>query len=236
MIKNALFISDTQIPFEHVDALAFCDAVRRRFDIKPTAVYHVGDLVDNSFITTFVRHHLSLPDHREIDLCIEHLRDWQQVFPRMRLCVGNHELRAHKRLAESGLSPRRLKSFNELYGLGRGWEFKDEWVINGDTFVYHGDKPTVQNLIRFASNNSMNVICGHHHTKLKLEFHTNKLGKTVWAMNTGCLIDKESHAFYYGKKWPQKPTLGLGLLVNGQPHAIQMPVNGKGRWTGELPF
>ena len=49
---------------------------------------------------------------------------------------------------------------------------------------------------------------------------------------TGCLIDKDSLAFAYGKVFPRKPILGVLMIVDGVPVNIPMILDEEGRWVG----
>jgi hypothetical protein len=53
-------------------------------------------------------------------------------------------------------------------------------------------------------------------------------------MRVGCMIDDESLAFEYNKTTLQRPVIGCGIIINGQPSLIPMVLNKKGRWIGRL--
>ncbi len=56
----------------------------------------------------------------------------------------------------------------------------------------------------------------------------------VWGMNCGWLGDREKYAFAYARDFKTKPILASGIIIDGRPQLITMPLTKSGRWTGDL--
>lgn len=54
----------------------------------------------------------------------------------------------------------------------------------------------------------------------------------LWGMNAGCLIDAKALAFTCGKLHLNRPVIGTGLVVHGQPKLEPMMLDKNGRWIG----
>jgi hypothetical protein len=74
------------------------------------------------------------------------------------------------------------------------------------------------------------VVIGHIHAYASV-FYEGK----HFAMNAGCLIDKEAYAFKYARGALLDVSLGCGIVVNGtHAHFIPMHLDENNRWTGSL--
>jgi hypothetical protein len=77
------------------------------------------------------------------------------------------------------------------------------------------------------------TVIGHIHAFAGIQWNANPR-HLFFGFNVGCLIDRHLYAFKYGKKFKNKPILGVGLIENGIPKYIPMLLNQKGRWIGTL--
>lgn len=232
-----LCISDTQEPFAHQDALAFCQHI-----IKPYVdnghkihVVHQGDEVDQHTLGRWP----SNPDGRsagdELKEAKHRLSYWFDAFPNVLVCESNHTYRAWKKASESGLPSEFLRSVSEVYGAPAGWQWRDRWILEGVMFE-HGEGVSGFNAARNAAvQNRMNTSIGHQHSNAGVQYATG-IHDQVWGMNTGCLIDIDAYAFRYGKIFRNKPTLGCGLIVNGVPIFIPMILGQNKRWVGRVYY
>lgn len=58
----------------------------------------------------------------------------------------------------------------------------------------------------------------------------------IYNKNSGCLIDRDSLAFAYGKNHMPKAILGCTLISKeGYPNLIRMELNVNNRWNKKLP-
>ena len=126
---NVLIISDTHLPFERADYLDFCLDIQKRCHCGK--VVHIGDLVDNHAIS----YHEHDPNGRSpIDEMIEadnHLKDWFKAFPKLHLCIGNHDSMVDRKGRTVGLPKRAFKPFRKIWNLPSGWVDVFEVEIDG---------------------------------------------------------------------------------------------------------
>lgn len=231
-----LAISDTQIPFEHRDALDFCKAVVAPYVQKglQTTVVHQGDEVDQHTLGRWP----SNPDGRsggdELKESIHRLSYWFEAFPKVKVCHSNHTYRAWKKASEVGIPAEFMKSVADVYKAPPTWEWRDRWIID-DICFEHGENVSGFNAARNAAvQNRMNTSIGHQHSNAGVQYATG-FHDQIWGMNTGCLIDVDQYAFNYGVKLRNKPTLGCGLILGGVPFFVPMILSKTTkRWVGRL--
>ena len=69
----------------------------------------------------------------------------------------------------------------------------------------------------------MSTVFGHVHAYGGVQYRETGAG-TFFGLNTGCLIDHSAYAFSYSKLYAERPTLGLGLIIDGE-EAYFIPMN-----------
>lgn len=222
-VSRYLIISDLQIPFEAKGALAFCRAVQKEYKIPPENIYCVGDEVDHYFGSQYCKDPDSnLSAALEIEVTKDKLRAWYKAFPRVKVCVSNHGLRWAKKAFDAEIPAIMLKNYQDVIEAPPGWQWKYEWIVNAKHpfRVIHGLGYSGQTGHRnAAADSAMSTAIGHLHS-----FASSAVqGMQVWGMNTGCLIDLDSFAFHYGKTMRNKPTLGLGVVVDNGKRPIFIP-------------
>ena len=79
----------------------------------------------------------------------------------------------------------------------------------------------------------MCVVQGHHHNLFAVQYWGSPLG-LYWALQLSCMADKDSLAAAYGKNNLQRPIVGCGIIINGQPKLLPMVLNKRGRWDKEV--
>ena len=55
----------------------------------------------------------------------------------------------------------------------------------------------------------------------------------MWAMNVGCLIDKDNLAFKYSRVIVKRPVLSCAVITDGIPHIVPMVLKKGGSWDGK---
>lgn len=226
-----LFISDMHAPYHHKDSLAFLEAVAAEH--RPTRVINVGDEVDHHALSF----HNSDPDLDSAGVELKRakrvMRKLETIFPKMELVHSNHGSMVYRKAKYAGMPRHVVKPYNEVLGLGKGWKWSNELIVEtplGKIFVCHGKK---KNSETYAKSIGMSVVQGHYHEDFRIGY-LNSPGGIVWGMNVGCLIDNEKLAFEYNKVNPNKPMLGVGVVVEGVPTLIPMLLDEKGRWIGTI--
>lgn len=233
--RSCLVIPDQHAPYQHKDTIPFLIAVASRY--KPDTVINLGDELDF--------HALSFHDSDpsldsagpELERGRTFLRELHSLFPVMRICHSNHGSMVYRKALAHGIPAQMLKSYRETCfpgGEGARWEWLEEIVINlpNGQQVLFKHQPSGTEILD-AAHNHMNLVVGHKHGSFAIEYASNsKL--LYWAANAGCLIDKKSEAFAYGRHTKNRPIIGCMVIVDSLPLLIPMRMNEQGRWIGAL--
>lgn len=230
--KTTLVIPDLHCPYHHPDAFDFLAKIKKKY--KPEVVINLGDEVDGHAISFHNSDTALFSADKELERAIEALQDLKAIFPVMHIVSSNHGDLRYRKLKHHGIPIAHLKSQKELYGTPR-WNWYDDLILNthkGDVYVCHGRS---SNGAKLSGELSMSVISGHYHSKYSIAWHSNGV-QDRYSLFSGCLIDRKSLAFAYGKLILAKPILGASLITDdGTPHLIKMELNKKDRWTKYLP-
>jgi len=236
-MSTVLVISDIQLPFMHQDAIAFIKAVYKKY--KPDHVVQIGDLLDQYFANAWGKSTKAQSAREEYELALEILH--KELFPifknsDIKITWGNHDERIFKRADEAGIPEFALKSMRDLYQLPKEIESGYEFKIDGVTYLHgHTTKcgeGKAAEVLTYEYETP--VVFGHYHSSAGINYLANKR-RLVWAFNVGCLIDTHAYAFEYGRAFKNKPILGVGIVINGQPHYVPMILGADHRWIKKLP-
>lgn len=224
-------VSDLQIPFHHPKALEFVQQVRRDYFVPRDNMLCVGDETDQLHGSHFPKD----PDGQyspttEIEAARHELRRWYEAFPRLRIAISNHGLRWLKKATAAEIPTTLLRDYREIVGAPDGWEWRDQWIIDGGKEKFkliHGHEGAqgIHAARQKALDEGMNVVFGHLHASGGVA-HVHTQGFRAWGLNTGCLIDREAYAFKYDKAARFRPTLGMGVIVDGGRTPIFVPFDG----------
>lgn len=230
--KNSriLCISDLHAPYTHPDFMAFLEAINKKY--APDRIVCMGDEVDSHAIS----YHEHDPDlyssGHELEKAIEVLKPLYDLFPRVDVLDSNHGSLAYRKLRTAGLSRKYMKAYREILEAPKGWTWHDNLTLtmsNGEqVFFHHGLNPQP---IRVAQMYGMSVAQGHYHSNACIQYTSSPL-KLMFGMNVGCMIDKQSLAFEYNKVTLPRPILSHGIIIDGVPQLLPMPLGKNGRWTG----
>lgn len=225
--KNILAVSDLQIPFEHPDAYAFIEWLTEEYE--PDEVVYVGDEVDQHALSRYDHDPDGITAGEELEESIERLKKYYALHPEAKCCTSNHTDRVFKKAFSAGIPRGYLKSIREFLQAPEGWEWRDEWRIDGIRFS-HGDEVGGQVPHRTLALAAMtSCVIGHHHSTPGVHFIANRT-EAIFGMNVGCLIDVNAYAFHYTRKQKNQPVLGAGLILSGVPKFVPMITTKNGRW------
>lgn len=225
--ERYLFIGDPHIPFEARHALKFCRAVQREFKIPAENIYCTGDEVDQYFGSAYLKD----PDAihtatSELRISREKIREWGKAFPHMKLCISNHGLRWAKRASEAQLPSQMIRPYQEIIMAPETWKWAYEWNISAARAkikMLHGMGYSGVNGHRNAAiDNGCNTVIGHLHASGGVA-HVATANQKIWALNAACLVDVSAYVFNYGRESRNKPTLGIGVVVDGGMTPIFVP-------------
>lgn len=221
--------SDTQIPFEHPKALEFAIYLKKWFRVPDENCYHVGDEVDQYWASRFFKDpnaaHTPLTEIKET---IDKMHRWYDAFPKMKVAVSNHGLRWAMKASEHGIPEVMLRSYQSIIEAPRGWKWADQWTVKASKMpfrIIHGmGYSGAQGHRQAAIDGGISTAIGHLHSHAGVA--VVRSGATrLWGMNTGCLIDENKYAFAYGKWNRFKPTLGMGVVIEGGTTPLWMPID-----------
>lgn len=230
-MSKVLVISDTQIPFHHKDYLPFLRAVSKKYTINE--VVHIGDEVDFHSISSFDANPDGYSAGDELKAAVKEMKKLYKLFPNVKACTSNHTARPFRKAFHHGIPRAFLRDYAEFLEAPKGWSWKDEWEIDG-VLYQHGEGFSGRNgAIKAAEKNSQSTVIGHIHAFAGIEYSATPK-YLIFGMNVGCLIDKDAYAFAYAKHMSNKPIISCGLVLEGRPVLVTMPMTSAGRWTGKL--
>ncbi len=224
---NILFVSDLHAPFHHPDALPFLAALKDQY--KPKYIVCLGDEYDSHSISRHPKDPAAWSARDELYKAREVLWDLEKLFPNMVLLESNHTSRPFKRAFESGIPREFLRTYNEIFKVGLGWQWVFDYKL-GDIYMHHG---VGGEAIMRSQAFGMSVVQGHHHSKFYIQQWQTPI-KRQWAMQCGFLGNSHSIAMAYGKNELKPGVVGTGLVVDGEPLLAIMKLTPRGRWTGKL--
>ena len=231
--KCILVIPDIHAPYQHKDALLFLDAVRKAFPID--LVVNLGDELDYHAMSF----HDSDPNLEsagtELEMGKVLLRELHKMFPQLLLCHSNHGSMVYRRAKAHGIPVQLIKRYREIvfpeHG-AREWSWAYSWRIRTPLGIVQFQHQST-NVLADAAHNACNLIVGHSHGNFGVEYSASS-AHLYYGGYAGCLIDKDSIAFAYGKNSTKKPIIGCMVILNGRPMCIPMVLNKHGRWIGKL--
>lgn len=216
-------IGDTHLPYEHPYYLDFVYDTFEEY--KVTKVVHIGDLVDNHYISRHQTETDAYSPIEEQEKARERVARWAEAFPEVTMLLGNHDKIPARQIASLGIPEVYLKSFSNLWGLPDSWVVQEDLMWN-DVYFFHGTGSTGKTpAFNRALNNRLSTVQGHAHSAFGCMYHANQKD-IVFGLDVGCGIDNEAYAFRYGKPFPKKPILGCGIVYSST-QAIAVPMGAK---------
>lgn len=228
-----LVIPDIHAPYQHPDTLAFLQAVKDKFG--PDLVVNLGDELDYHAMSF----HDSDPNLDsagvELDKGAAFLNELYKTFPQVLVCHSNHGSMQFRRAKAHGLPVQLIKKYRDVIFPTHGapqWSWAHNWRVDtplGPVLFKH----QASGILTEAAHNQANLVVGHSHGNFSVEYSASS-SHLYYGMYCGCLIDKDSMAFAYGKHSLRKPIVGCGVILNGRPILLPMVLRRDGRWIGRL--
>ena len=226
-----IVIPDLHMPYHHQDAIEFIHSI---VDVAPSdaTVVNLGDEVDNHAISF----HDADPNldsaGAELVKSRKAIAELHRIVPSMLLCHSNHGSLHYRRAKAHGIPVEFLRTYREVLfpdGGGAEWEWAYSHTLKtalGDVLFKHQCAGDPRNA---AAHEGTNLVVGHNHGRFDLSYGASKQ-RLYWGATAGCLLDRESLAFAYGRECANKPILGAMIIVEGVPFHIPMVLNEGGRW------
>ena len=229
--KRILCVSDLHAPYNHPNSLEFIRGCKK--DFKPDCVVNMGDELDFSASSYHESSTELYNPSRELEEGKKVIKELEKMFPSMRLLDSNHGSMAFRKANTAGLAKSLLKPYNEMLGVSKKWTWHDTITLQtplGSVYFVHQQSA---NVLQVCAAVSMNVVQAHYHTKACIHY-TSSPERLMWAMNTGCLIDKNHLAFKYSRIIVKRPVLSLSVIEMGIPRIVPMVLKRNGEWDGKV--
>ncbi len=218
--NNILVIGDLHAPFIREGYLEHCIKVYR--DYACDKVIFIGDLIDNHYSS----YHDSDPDGygagEELDRAISHIQDWYKVFPKAKVCIGNHDAIICRKAFSSGISNRWIKDYDEVLGTP-GWDFVHQYEESNVIYI-HGTGSSGKGAIKRVREWQKSVVQGHIHTEAYIDWYSNKEYR-LFAMQVGAGVDDRSYAMAYARNFTKKYFISCGVVLDNGNLPLIIPMD-----------
>lgn len=213
---NVLVIGDLHAPFTKKGYLEFCQ--RMYIKHKCSSIVFTGDMLDFHASS----YHETNPDGQgagdELTEGQKIIMDYYAAFPIAKVCIGNHDSIPDRKAFTSGVSNKWIKSMVDVFksdGLDiSGWEFSEEFIINGVLYTHGIARKARQR----SQRELISVVQGHYHSETSYETFVSE-NRFVFALQVGCGIDRRSYAMAYGRHF-NKPQLNVGVVMDNGRWAL----------------
>ncbi|QYW05836.1 phosphoesterase [Vibrio phage vB_VpaP_G1] len=230
MSRRLMVIGDLHAPYTHPDAMAFLKKVRDEYG--PDMVVQVGDETDGHAISF----HDSDPNLDSAGVELEKakvtLETLHELFPNLLICDSNHGSLVYRRAKAHGLPVQFIKKYRDIlfpeHG-APGWSWADAWVINTPLGAVRFQHQVSGDFMLQAAHERTSLVLGHEHGRFEVQYAASS-NALYFGAYAGCLIDRKSMAFAYGKLTRKKPILGCMVITDGNPQLIPMLLDEEGRW------
>ena len=221
MDRTVLVIGDTHLPFTKKHYLEFCIETYKKF--KCTHVVHIGDLVDN--------HAISYHDHdpdgyshkQEMEEADKELKKWFKAFPKVKMCLGNHDILVARQAMTHGISKRAIRAFEDIWNLPQGWEVDTHFIIDNVLYM-HGNKRSGKYAhINEIARQHCSVVMGHLHSNSGVGFRASKRNR-FYGMAVGCGVDERAYSMAYATEYPDRFLIGCSVVSNNGKYPQWIPM------------
>jgi metallophosphoesterase superfamily enzyme len=219
-MSRVLAFSCTHIPFEKRDCLRFLFRVAEKYKI--TDVVCLGDLTDNHSLSSWGDTVDGLSADEEYSRSINKLRKWYEVFPKMKLCIGNHETRLERKTKKHNISSNFIKSYSKIWNTPDSWEWEFSHEIDGVLYL-HGHLNRAVPAFTLAEAYRQSVVCGHSHAIAAIKYSVSFKDR-IWGMNVGSLVDDKSYAMEYGRCYRRRSVISCGVVLDRGKLPIIIPM------------
>lgn len=210
--NNVLAIADTHFPFVRKGYLEHCLDIQEKY--KCGTVVLIGDEVDNCAISQWEKDPDGFSAGTEAELAQAMMKEWYKAFPNVKVCIGNHTSRPFRLARANGMPKKFVKSYEEAWEAPKGWQWAENWEIDGVLYTHGTGFSGANAAIRIATRYRQNVVIGHIHSEAGIQYNASKID-LIWGMQLGGAIDDNSYAAYYAKDQLKKSIVGCGVVIGG---------------------
>lgn len=216
-----LAYSCLHLPFQDKRAFDFLADINR--DYKPDRVISLGDDADHYTLSRYPKDPSALSLKEEIKKLTKETKTLGLIFPKMDIMLSNHLERLYSKATVGGIPREFIKPYKEIIGAPSEWRWYKSLSITVDKtrekiYFVHDPGPSALNL---AKSIAMNVVAGHLHSSMGLQYFANPL-KEMFAAQVGCLISDQGVPFEYNKRNVYRPLKGALIIIDGIPNIIRL--------------
>jgi len=221
-MARVLVIGDTHCPGMLSKYPAFLSKVEKTY--KCNKVIHIGDNVDNAAISYHDKHPGLSSASEEYKKAKKQVLELYKRFPKVTLCLGNHDALTERQATSAGLLPEWIKDYKQMWFVP-SWEIVPRfgYVEIDDVRYEHGDagKSGQFAAVKTSRARFQSICSGHCHAEAGVWWTCNGNAR-VFGMNVGTGMDHKLLQFEYGQKFTSKPMVGCGVVIDGHPIFIPM--------------
>lgn len=177
----------------------------------------IGDLVDWASISFHEKSPSLSNAGKEFYQAQKQVAQLAKAFPKADWLIGNHDALTERQAIAVGLPSEVLRDYGDLWGLD--WKVHPRFTkLEIDGAIYsHGDggRGGQHAAMAQAKDNFKSTVIGHFHSQAGVGWWANKEFR-IFGLSVGCGIDVDRLQFEYGRKFPAKPVLGCGVVLNGK--------------------
>lgn len=227
-MDNHLIVGDLHLPYHNDRAISFIERVLKDYKIPKDNIISVGDFFDMYNMSFHDKSPQAEGPHAEYLSALACAKEFYEKFPKIRICESNHEVRLFRKFEKALIPSAFMKAWHDIWEMPREWKYASHWKIatRKPFIVQHGTGYAGQvGHIKAAVNNGISTAIGHLHSFAGVNYFNTTGRGTIWAMNAGCLIDEDALAFAYGKDHPNKPCIGLGVVLDSGMRSEWIPID-----------
>ena len=217
-MSNILVIGDTHFPAVHPKYLQFVQEIYKKY--KCTGVVHIGDVVDHHTISFHKKHPDSVAAMDEYRASLACIKKWYTVFPKMKICIGNHDERVFRLSADVGIPSFYIKQYPEIYKTPK-WVWDYGFTIDGVYYTHGTGTGSQYPSFNLAKARATSCVLGHHHSIAGINW---LVGPTTrfFGMDVGTGVDRNHINFSYGQYHLKKPVVSCGVVLNGKQPYLEL--------------
>jgi len=214
-MTNILCIGDIHAPYHHRNTLRFLVWAATHWDCEK--VVCLGDELDQYTVSRYDHDPDAMGGGDEYKAAMKFWKEVYREFPTAHSVTSNHVTRVAKKAVGAGIPSAYLKTVSEFMQAPPGWQWSDHYDYAGIRFE-HGERGSgATGLRNLVLANGLNTVIGHNHEHAGVTYVSNG-DRTLWGLNSGCLVDIKSTGMAYGRLYRNKPVVGCGVIVEGVPH------------------
>lgn len=218
-------ISDTHFPFQHKNYLEFVYEIFNQFQVNE--IVHIGDLVDGHAWSYHETSNEGVSASNEAEQAQKECDRLFAMFPKVSHVMGNHDALISRKAQTLGLPKKFIKTFEDMWNFPKEWTSQFSKEIDNVLYIHGTGKGGLYSSVGLMQDYRQSVVSGHTHSNGGVNYRASYKDLT-FGLNVGCLIDVDAYAMEYGKNFSKKPTLGVGIVIDGEiAQFIPMPLGSK---------